>query len=92
MGRMARWFAFIALVALSSGWVVPLYFSVQLLVSWCRLEAAPVIYGTEGGGNSFPFLAEAEFLWLVTSVWLAIVSLFWSAVAARNWLFTREGK
>jgi hypothetical protein len=79
---------FLALVAFSSGWVAPFYFSFSFLASWCQLEAAPVVYGTESGGNSFPFLAYAKSWWWITSIWLGLVALFWSAVGARRLLFS----
>jgi hypothetical protein len=79
---MARWLIFAVTVVLSSGWTVPLYFSFQFLHSWCRLEAAPVVYKTEPSANSFPFLAESERLWFIAITWLAAVALFWSVVGA----------
>jgi hypothetical protein len=85
---MTRWLMFLALVVFSSGWVVPFYFSFQFLAGWCQLEAAPIVYGTEGGGNSFPFLAAAKSWWWITSIWLGLVALFWSVIGARRLLFT----
>ena len=79
---MKRRLLLVATVAISSGWVIPLYFSFQFLLDWCKLEAAPVIYGKDPGANSFPFLAEAGRWWFVAVSWVAIVTIFWSAVGA----------
>ena len=86
---MARWLLLILLVAFSSGWVLPLFLSVKFLLDWCRLEASPMIYEHAREMNAFPFLTTSERLWCLTSVWLAIVAVFWSAVAAQRWLFPK---
>ena len=76
-----------ALVAFSSGWLLPLYFSVDFLLMWCDAEVAPVVYGSKGQLNSFPYLAEAWKLWGVAMLWLTAVVLFWSIVAANRLVF-----
>ena len=60
---------------LNTGWVLPAYTCVQLIIDWCQLEAAPVIYGTDRMINSFPFLHTARQALFVTSIWLAIACL-----------------
>lgn len=84
---MARRLLFVATVALSSGWIVPLYLSFHFLLTWAVLEVQPVLVGRQAVANSFSFLAEAGRMWAIAVAWLAVVTLFWSAVAARRWLF-----
>ena len=79
---MRRFVLFAFVVAFSSGWTIPLYFSVKFLLDWCRFEAAPVIYREQGTLNSFPFLAESEKWWLIATSWLGLAVLFWSVVGA----------
>ncbi len=59
-------------IVLNAGWIVPLYLSVNAIIQWCRLEASPVIYGTEGTVNSFPFLQFAQETLVVACIWLAV--------------------
>lgn len=58
-------------IFLNAGWIVPLYLSINAVIQWCRLEASPVIYGTEGIVNSFPFLQFAQTNLIVACIWLA---------------------
>lgn len=58
-------------VFLNAGWIVPFYLSLHAVIEWCRLEASPVIYGTERTLNSFPFLSFAQSALIVACVWLA---------------------
>jgi hypothetical protein len=41
---------------LNLGWVLPFYLSMSSLIDWCRLEASPVVYGTDrdGKGDYYP--------------------------------------
>jgi len=62
----------ILLLILNTGWVLPAFACVSLLIDWCQVEAAPVIYGTDRMINSFPFLATSRQALFVTSIWMAI--------------------
>ncbi|MEC9096034.1 MAG: hypothetical protein VX776_05330, partial [Planctomycetota bacterium] len=65
----------VLLLILNTGWVLPAFACVELIIDWCQLEAAPVIYGTDRMINSFPFLHTARQALLVTSIWMAIACL-----------------
>ena len=62
----------VLLLILNIGWVLPAYACVSLMIDWCLLEAAPVIYGTTKTINSFPFLQTSRQVLLVTCIWVAI--------------------
>jgi len=62
----------ILLLILNTGWVLPAFACVSLLIDWCQVEAVPVIYGTDRMINSFPFLAASRQALFVTSIWMAI--------------------
>jgi hypothetical protein len=65
----------ILLLILNTGWVLPAFACVELIIDWCQLEAAPVIYGTDRMINSFPFLHTSRQALFVTSIWVAIACL-----------------
>ena len=67
-------------ISLNAGWIVPLYLSVNAVIQWCRLEASPVIYGTEGIVNSFPFLQFAQTTLIVACIFSILANDFTDAV------------
>jgi hypothetical protein len=73
----------IILVVVSAGWIVPLYLGIDSIISFLRLEVYPRLLG-QSPLNSFPFLRFSKQMVIIGFAWLAIVSLFWSAVLARH--------
>jgi len=73
----------LAALCFNIGWLFPVYLCISSIIDWCRLEASPVIYGTEGLVNGFPFLQFAEEMLNVTCVWLGIVIAFHTLMRAR---------
>ena len=87
--EMLRRLAFCVAIAMSVGWIVPLFLSTWFVLDWCRLEASPTVYGHEREANSFPFLAAA--------VWMLNAAAIWAAGAFVMWLiwglwFVAHGK
>ena len=66
---------------LNLGWVLPFYLSMSSLIDWCRLEASPVVYGTDRGVHSFPFLSSSRQMLIVACIWIA-VAIAWNTIRA----------
>ena len=64
---------------LNLGWVLPFYLSMSSLIDWCRLEASPVVYGTDRGGHSFPFLSFSRQMLIVAFIWI-VVAIAWNTI------------
>ncbi len=77
---VSRTVRIVIIVLLSAGWIYPLFFSVRTLLDWCRLEASPVVYGTERTLNSFPFLHASQQALGLGVVWCAISLTAWMVV------------
>jgi hypothetical protein len=84
---MKRWLILLLVVAVSVGWIIPLYAAYRLLLDWCRLEVTPAILGDATKANTFPFLEASEQMMAIALVWLGFVAAGWSFVAARRWLW-----
>lgn len=76
MGRLGLVIA----VAISVGWVIPLFLAVRFILDWCRLEASPVVYGHARIANSFPFLSQAEIMVTTAAAWAGIATVAWLLV------------
>ena len=74
-------------VAVSVGWIFPLYASQQLLFSWCRLY---VDAGVPRELQSFPYLEASHQMLAIALTWLGLVAAGWSFAAARRWLWADE--
>lgn len=72
---------------LSSGWVVPLYFSVACFVDWLSLEITK-----QAGHHSFPFLRAASQAWFIAAIWFGAAVLFWAAIAAARCVAPDPGR
>jgi hypothetical protein len=69
-----RTFVFaIVIPLLSIGWLVPLWFAVDCLITWANHEQLAL-----HGNNSFPYLSAAHDSFKLAFVWLGIVVLLWS--------------
>ena len=75
--EMLRRLAFFVAIAMSVGWIVPLFLSTWLVLDWCRLEASPALYGHEREANSFPFLAAAVWMLNAAAIWAAGAFVMW---------------
>ena len=79
----------VTFVALSFGWVAPLFLAVRFLLDWCRLEASPTVYNYEREVNSFPFLHESERMWHIAATWASAAAFVWLLVGAWYVLMNR---
>jgi hypothetical protein len=69
-----RKFAFVIVIPLLSiGWLAPLWFAVDCLITWANHEQLAL-----HANNSFPYLSIAHNSFQLAFVWLGIVVLFWS--------------
>ena len=59
-----------ALCLLNTGWLLPLFFSVDCLLAWCAHEQL----GTHGR-HTFPFLQAAWDAFVVAGVWIGMIVL-----------------
>jgi hypothetical protein len=66
---------FIALF--SAGWIFPLWLSVDFFSHYLAFDFIPLSRG-EAGPDSFPFVNFGENAFTVSSIWLAMVILFWA--------------
>lgn len=64
---------------LNLGWLLPFYLSMSSLIDWCRLEVSPVVYETDRGANSFPFLSFSRQMLIVACTWIAI-AIAWNTI------------
>jgi hypothetical protein len=71
------------LLILNSGWIIPAYLCGHSLISWCQLEASPVIHENRRVDNSFPFLAFSRQMLTVASIWIAI-AIVWNTFRANK--------
>ena len=90
--RLVRWLSIGALVAFSTGWLVPLYLAGQLLFDWCRLEVSPGITGTQRQVNSFSFLETAELQWHLAIGWLVAAVVYGRWLGATGWSGPGQGQ
>ena len=74
---MLRRLAFFVAIAMSLGWIVPLFLSTWFVLDWCRLEASPAVYGHVREANSFPFLAAAVWMLNAAAIWAAGTFVMW---------------
>ena len=75
--EMLRRLAFFVAIAMSVGWIVPLFLSTWFVLDWCRLEVSPAVYGHEREANSFPFLAAAVWMLNAAAIWAAGTFVMW---------------
>ena len=75
--EMLRRLAFFVAIAMSVGWIVPLFLSTWFVLDWCRLEASPAVYGHEREATSFPFLAAAAWMLNAAAIWAAGAFVMW---------------
>ncbi len=75
--EMLRRLAFFVAIAMSVGWIVPLFLSTWFVLDWCRLEASPAVYGHVREANSFPFLAAATWMLNAAAIWAAGALVMW---------------
>ncbi|HEY5802305.1 MAG TPA: hypothetical protein VIT90_01245 [Lysobacter sp.] len=78
----------LAVALLSTGWLVPMWFGVDLYLQFWHSEGWPLLLN-KPQLNSLDFLQSSSSCLKVGFVWLALVVFFWSFVAARN---SRSGK
>lgn len=89
---MRRFLSISAVAILSSGWIVPLYFSGAWLLGWFRHVVMPAILNTEAEPHSFPYLHEAAQAWFIAMIWLGAAIFFWAAIAAARWVAPNPGR
>ena len=80
-----RWLSLALIVEVSVGWIVPLWFGVETVLSYLSMEVEPRLHGRTTG-NSFPFVAFARSCLQMAFAWLAIVAVAWAAVGASRLL------
>jgi hypothetical protein len=76
---MKKWLLVTVLALLSVGWLLPLCFAVDCLITWCEHEVT-----NAHDQHSFPYLGVAREAFGAAWIWLAMVGLFWSASAGRR--------
>jgi hypothetical protein len=76
---MLRWVLILALSLVSVGWLVPLFLSVDWLITWCEHERI-----NAHGQHSFPYLSAARNAFLVAGMWLGLVVFSWTLIV--GWL------
>jgi hypothetical protein len=89
---MRRFLTISAVAILSSGWIVPLYFSGEWLLGWLRHVVTPAILNTEAEAHSFPYLHEATQAWFIAAIWLGAAVFFWAAIVAARWVTSDPGR
>ena len=61
----------------STGWLIPMWISAQLLCNFLGAEIWPLLRG-DHPANSFPFVHCSFMAFTVGTVWLAVVIFFWA--------------
>ncbi len=72
------------IVVVTTGWLVPLFFSISSLLAWCQAEASPVVYGTERTLNSFPFLHFSQQTLTIAGFWCLLSLTVWTVILIRR--------
>jgi hypothetical protein len=75
---IVRAFRMWGVVFFTTGWLIPLYFSMDFLFFWFKDEVAPAIYHGVPHLNSFPFLYEAKKFFFLAFFWMSAVVIYWS--------------
>jgi hypothetical protein len=65
------------IAAFSTGWLLPIWFSVECLFTYIDTELWPALRG-QPPVNSFPFLHYSFLVFTVGCIWLAAVVFFWA--------------
>ncbi len=52
-----------------NGWVIPLFVSLSMIISFLTLKVSPIIYENEKPLNSFPFMQVADTSAIIFIVW-----------------------
>ncbi len=52
-----------------NGWVIPLFVSLSMIISFLTLKVSPIIYENEKPLNSFPFMQVADTSTIIFIVW-----------------------
>jgi hypothetical protein len=74
-----RWILVFLAALVSIGWLAPLYFSFDCLITWCEHEGA----GTHGQ-HSFPYLSAARQAFAVAALWAGVVGFGWAMALGRK--------
>lgn len=68
----------IFILIFSSCWVIPLLTALYLSIAFLKNEVYPIVYGSKGQLNSFPYLESVEILLHITLIWFVLVIFSWS--------------
>jgi len=68
----------VLLFLFSVGWLLPLFLSFYLLFYWFDSDVTLAIYKHSSQYGSFPTLYYTRYLFLITFIWVAAATIFWS--------------
>jgi hypothetical protein len=85
---MKRKLKILAVVILSTGWIVPAFNTLYYLLSWLDDEVSDVLHGNKSM-YSFDFILHLDRWSKLTFIWFAIAVLFWTIVGSCR-LFPKE--
>lgn len=73
----------IAVVVLSSGWILPMFIACNTYIAFVNVELYPRLLGNKPL-NSFPFLDFTQQMLALSCIWLFLVVVFWSYQGAKK--------